>query len=570
MFKRTVALLLCVCLCLCLCSCGNSVKVIKKGKDAAIKYPQGHSEHCFSFTAPADGEYVFTHTSDAPASAVLYKDETLTSRVAGSAKTGNFGFTAELKAKQTVYLVVSCDAAEESKGTLRVDAWSQKIPTDENLGHPIALQLENPVQAVFDDPACGILYSFTAAGDGTYVLSAGGMQVDVSLYSDNRCTQPVDAAANASYPPEHFSTGEAGAFTAVRDMKGGETVYLMVRSAAGTGSATVKVNGAYNSPSARSAREQFEYLINEVHLHPHLLLCSDVEKDFATSFGDLYFTGYFGTAVTDYSVWSQAVGNGKDIETYISKSELDLLADGYYAIYRINDIQTKVNSIWGSGRIDVSRFFDTNGKEDSTFAYTMLATEKGYLFSMAGFGDDGIISCYKVLDAKATAQGTTVTAVGLIYNYFTGEVTDAAGYLGASKSFGKLKTSSLPTFDDYMDKLGTDESAFTPMDFVFYSRRDGVKLWGVYLQGQAEYSVIPNTAPELPEVIPSVFEPERTAVVKASSGLRQRTGPGTDYSTIVIVPNKTQVRCYGEKDGWYYVVYCGRYGWMSGDYLEFP
>jgi len=62
------------------------------------------------------------------------------------------------------------------------------------------------------------------------------------------------------------------------------------------------------------------------------------------------------------------------------------------------------------------------------------------------------------------------------------------------------------------------------------------------------------------------------AMVNANGGLRLRSGPGTNYEIIMVVPNDSAVVERGYNDDsfeWVYVEYNGKYGWLSSEFLIF-
>src|SRR5262245_24964880 len=59
--------------------------------------------------------------------------------------------------------------------------------------------------------------------------------------------------------------------------------------------------------------------------------------------------------------------------------------------------------------------------------------------------------------------------------------------------------------------------------------------------------------------------------VVTSDRVNLRTGPGTSYSVIVVVPANTEVLAYaGSSNGFRQVVYGQKTGWIHGDYLRSP
>lgn len=57
-------------------------------------------------------------------------------------------------------------------------------------------------------------------------------------------------------------------------------------------------------------------------------------------------------------------------------------------------------------------------------------------------------------------------------------------------------------------------------------------------------------------------------LVKTTSALNIRTGPGVGYTRIGSIPNQTTAVFHSQKDGWYQVTYGGKTGYASGKYLS--
>lgn len=71
-----------------------------------------------------------------------------------------------------------------------------------------------------------------------------------------------------------------------------------------------------------------------------------------------------------------------------------------------------------------------------------------------------------------------------------------------------------------------------------------------------------------------LVEPENSAdtgfhgYVDSPEGLNLRFGPGPEYDVITVVPDKTDLVERGWADGWVYVEYKGKFGWISAQYFR--
>ena len=57
--------------------------------------------------------------------------------------------------------------------------------------------------------------------------------------------------------------------------------------------------------------------------------------------------------------------------------------------------------------------------------------------------------------------------------------------------------------------------------------------------------------------------------VLSYDGLTLRTGPGTEYESITVIPDGTDLIELANKSGWVYVDYEGQQGWVFGQYLVY-
>jgi cell wall-associated NlpC family hydrolase len=58
------------------------------------------------------------------------------------------------------------------------------------------------------------------------------------------------------------------------------------------------------------------------------------------------------------------------------------------------------------------------------------------------------------------------------------------------------------------------------------------------------------------------------ARVTATDGLNLRSGPGTSYDILLLMPYDAEVPVLAVSNGWYQVTYSGKTGWCSGMYLS--
>ncbi len=98
-----------------------------------------------------------------------------------------------------------------------------------------------------------------------------------------------------------------------------------------------------------------------------------------------------------------------------------------------------------------------------------------------------------------------------------------------------------------------------------------------YKNSGIEYIYMPVSYPEstgdyVPPsdvVSPPGYSAGQYEVTASNSGLRLRSGPGTDYAQLALIPDATVVRVTQVSDGWGKVVYEGKEGWIALQYAEY-
>ena len=104
------------------------------------------------------------------------------------------------------------------------------------------------------------------------------------------------------------------------------------------------------------------------------------------------------------------------------------------------------------------------------------------------------------------------------------------------------------------------------------------QLVSVEVIGMPEQLVLDNGPTEgdsIGIVQPGYYmEETKHVVVDADGGLRMRTGPGTEYGVVQLIPDGTELSGNGVPTDapefrWLFVTYNGQSGWVSADYLRY-
>lgn len=111
-------------------------------------------------------------------------------------------------------------------------------------------------------------------------------------------------------------------------------------------------------------------------------------------------------------------------------------------------------------------------------------------------------------------------------------------------------------------KVAYRGESFTAVEKVSVAGRDMYRLSnGSYISANPLYVSFSQSA--------QVTAPQASAseAMAATANLNMRTGPGTGYQIIKVIPKGAQVAVSGSQNGWFKVTYQGSTGWASGAYL---
>lgn len=505
--KRIATAVILAVLCLSMVSCGNDIKA-GKHRDITI---QSGKETELVFTAFKAGDYVVTgeFEGDVTCTAFAQRDGVRV-QLSPESRESCFSFSFSAGRKEEVYLLFRNHGNGKATGNAVISNYGRDTVCDINYGHPVILDSGG---SEVTDNSGDIFVSFTAPEAGIYslIMPAGSK---CAFKSDSTGVYEADISKVDGYPEEEFGADIDSSAVPVTLSKG-ECLYALV-SVAGAGEISVEEYSV--SPDPASAVEFVRSLYDSYGHRWEGYTRKNISP---------YNISMTLTKVTDFynsgSYSSETCGNGKKVSVYLTESEYRKTEGWYCVLYSMSDLMNRAEGIYGSGRVAYSA------------GDGYLIGNKGYWICAQGWGDDFTDIRFKSGTAEVSEGYTVVTALLCKED---------------SSSYPDIKTT------DFEKK------------FILFSTTDGVRLWE-HPDMEADFPGIgDNDVAFLPDVLPDKFERESIVTVSASSGLRMRTGPGTDYDIIRTLPNGTQLRCYGQQYGWYYVKFAGIYGWLSADYAN--
>ena len=267
----------------------------------------------------------------------------------------------------------------------------------------------------------------------------------------------------------------------------------------------------------------------------------------------------FDSKTTYTSEFENAEIKVSDIMTKEEFDKLDFNSNGYYKVYKISEIQKKLDELWVPGRFSVENLAKTGD----------VVTSKGYLV----YGFDGGSGSYCVhygAPAKCVKDGDTQFVLDAYMIYY--DVTDGGVYDFTTNSY--LASAQIDTedesvnFNSIKDVLGLDVEKITKVTFTFEATNMGIRLVSAKKNGTA-------TQQQQPAVQPSVsgevsYCSSYYMTVKAGGGLNMRLLPATTAGVVTLIPNAGTVMVLGYSptiSGWSYVSYGSCYGWVNNSYL---
>ena len=231
-------------------------------------------------------------------------------------------------------------------------------------------------------------------------------------------------------------------------------------------------------------------------------------------------------------------------------------------------------SVFIIGALDAEGWYQVSYKNDK-------GTHKGYMMakyiSVPSISTGNIGTSSDVLRSSADSssemlcvipEGDKVSVLAALGDWYQVEYDDKIGYVDAncvesealskSKGYGTVSVDTL----NVRAKRNIESNVVTKMSkgttFRITSAKDGwygVTFNGVSGYAQAEYVTATDT-------IDSGY------VQVTSQTLKLRSGAGTDYDQLAIVPYGTVLKIHGSLGSWYQVKYSGKEGYVCGDYTS--
>ncbi len=279
--------------------------------------------------------------------------------------------------------------------------------------------------------------------------------------------------------------------------------------------------------------------------------------------------GIESISVNDYRLYAgreytsgieKVTDNAKDgilISDVMTQEEYASLAsnDDGYKVYKLSEVQHKINALWGPGAISVSSLVDESD----------IITSKGFLLREGANDEKGNFDYYgKVKSAKVDEDANRVVIETYILKC---DVENKKVYdegTGLQIASGQVNRGVGVDFDAIVNTLKINTQKMATVRFSFQLSKAGVTLLG------ASENAISKDVLNAQNVVIQNYAQSCYMKVKAKGGLNMRYEPTKESQVIKLVPNNSAVEVRGYSSNvkdWVYVYWGGYEGWVSYKYL---
>lgn len=226
-----------------------------------------------------------------------------------------------------------------------------------------------------------------------------------------------------------------------------------------------------------------------------------------------------------------------------------------WAVYKISEIQKKLDNLWGAGVVSA---YDFQGDND-------IVTSKGFLLRCA---EDGVLGNYdyygKVKSSKLDPITNTVVVQAYVLKCDTvnKKIYDEA--TGLQITTAQIKRGAGVNFDAIVKQLGINTAGLSTVEFTFQLSDKGVTL------AHAFYNAVSDDILQAQNAVLEKYDRSFYMKVVAEGGLNMRYEPTEKSQVVKLIPDASAVEVRGYSKNvtdWVYVYWGGYEGWVSYEYL---
>ena len=243
-----------------------------------------------------------------------------------------------------------------------------------------------------------------------------------------------------------------------------------------------------------------------------------------------------------------------DIMTEEEYTSLIVNDDGY-KVYKLSEVQDRINTLWGAGAISVSMLIN----EDD------IVTSKGFLLREGENDEKGIFDYYAKVKASKFETSTNcvvIDAYVLKCDVENKKIYDEGS--GLQIASGQINRGAGVDFDAIVSSLKISTKKMEPIRFNFQLTNEGVVLLG------ATENEVSKDVLNAQNVVLQKYAQSFYMKVKADGGLNMRYEPTEKSEVLKLVPNNSAIEVRGYSSNikdWVYVYWGGYEGWVNYKYL---
>ncbi|MBR4287563.1 MAG: SH3 domain-containing protein [Clostridia bacterium] len=322
---------------------------------------------------------------------------------------------------------------------------------------------------------------------------------------------------------------------------------------------TIKEASAYTTEDAEEffGRIMNEYTFNTYRVFyygtPTSLLTYGIES-IAPNDYRLYKGDEYNSEIEDVKEGAAAGILASDIMSEEEYNTLSSAVDGY-KVYKLSEVQDKINSLWGTGAVNVASLINESD----------VVTSKGFLLREGENDDRGNFDYYgKVKSSKLDKASNQVVVKAYILKC---DVENKKIYdegTGLQIAVGQVNRGAGVDFDAIVSELNINTDKLSTVSFSFQLSDNGVTLLG------AMENAVSKDVLNAQNVVLENYEKTCYMKVKADGGLNMRYEPTDKSQVIKLIPNNSAIEVRGYSSNvkdWVYVYWGGYEGWVSYKYL---
>ncbi len=232
-----------------------------------------------------------------------------------------------------------------------------------------------------------------------------------------------------------------------------------------------------------------------------------------------------------------------------------IVSDDGYKVYKLSEVQDRLNTLWGAGTISVSMLIN----EDD------IITTKGFLLREGENDEKGIFDYYaKVKSSKfeASTNCVVIDAYVLKCDVENKKIYDEGS--GLQIASGQINRGAGVDFDAIVSSLKINTKKMETIRFNFQLTDEGVVLLG------ATENEVSKDVLNAQNVVLQKYAQSFYMKVKADGGLNMRYEPTEKSQVLKLVPNNSAIEVRGYSSNikdWVYVYWGGYEGWVNYKYL---